>query len=156
MSLKKVEQVKADKGFKIWDLIIYGAIAVLVAVLFIVIFATKDESPLTGVRVFVEGQSVFEYEFGGEPVYSEAVTKENVEEDDKGLTVTVNSAGGGVNVIYIDKTAKTVKVTEANCNGKQCVYFPAIDDNSKLIYCNPHGLRIEPLLRNYDDPNLTM
>ena len=44
MSLKKVEQVKADKGFKIWDLIIYGVIAVTVAVLFIVIFATKDEA----------------------------------------------------------------------------------------------------------------
>ncbi|MDE7082436.1 MAG: NusG domain II-containing protein [Clostridia bacterium] len=156
MSLKKVEQVKVDKGFRIWDLIIYGAIAVIVAVLFIVIFVTKDESPLTGVRVFVEGQTVFEYEFNGEPMYSETVKAEHVKEDDSGLTVTVNSSDGGVNVIYIDKSAKTVKVTEANCNGKQCVYFHAIDDNNKLIYCSPHGLRIEPLSRDYSDPNLTM
>lgn len=156
MSLKKVEQVKADKGFKIWDLIIYGVIAVTVAVLFIVVFVTKDESPLTGVRVFVEGQAVFAYEFGGEPVYSETVTEEHVKEDGNGLTVTVNCANGGINVIYIDKSAKTAKVTEANCNVKQCVYFPAIDDNNKLIYCNPHGLRIEPLFRDYSAPDLIM
>ncbi len=155
MSLKKVEQVKVDKGFKIWDLIIYGVIAVTVAVLFIVIFATKDESPLTGVRVFVEGQAVFEYGFDGGAVYSDTVTAENVKEDDNGLTVTVNVADG-VNVIYINKSAKTVKVTEADCNGKQCVYFPAIDDNNKIIYCNTHRLRIEPLSRDYDDPNLIM
>ena len=156
MSLKKVEQVKVDKGFKIWDLIIYGLIAVTVAALFIVVFVTRDKSPLTGVRVFVEGQVVFAYEFDGEPVYSESVTAENVKEDGKGLTVTVNCANGGVNVIYIDKSAKTVKVTEANCHGKQCTYFPAINDNNKLIYCNPHGLRIEPLFRDYDSPDLTM
>lgn len=156
MSLKKVEQVKADKGFKIWDLIIYAVIIVIVAVLFVVVFVTKNDSPLTGVRVFVEGEAVFEYEFDGSPVYSETVKPEHVKEDDKGLTVTVNCPDGGVNVIYIDKGARTAKVIEANCSGKQCVYFPAIDDNNKIIYCNPHGLRIEPLLRDYDDPNLIM
>ena len=156
MSLKKVEQVKADKGFRIWDLIIYGVIAVTVAVMLVVVFVTRDESPLTGVRVFVEGRAVFEYEFDGEPVYSDTVTAEQVKEDAKGLTVTVNCADGGWNVIYIDKSQKTVKVTEANCNGKQCAYFPAINDNNKLIYCNPHGLRIEPLFRDYSSPDLPM
>ena len=34
MSLKKVAQVKNDKGFKIWDLIIYGAVILLAAALF--------------------------------------------------------------------------------------------------------------------------
>ena len=156
MSLKKVEQVKVDKGFRIWDFIIYASIAVIVAVVFIVVFVTKDDSPLTGVRVFVEGQVVFEYEFDGDPVYSGTVTAENVKEDGNGLTVTVNCADGGMNVIYIDKSAKTVKVRDANCNGKQCTYFPAINDNNKLIYCSPHGLRIEPLSRDYSDPNITM
>ena len=33
MSLKKIEQVKADKGFKIWDLVIYGVVLALTAVL---------------------------------------------------------------------------------------------------------------------------
>ena len=156
MSLKKVEQVKVDKGFKIWDLLIYGLVAVIVAVLFIVVFATRDESPLTGVRVFVQGEVVFEYEFDGDPVYSATVTAENVKEDEKGITVTVNTENGGKNVIYIDKSARTAKMLDANCSGKQCAYFPAINDNNKLIYCNPHGLRIEPLSRDYSSPNLPM
>ena len=53
MSLKKIEQVKKDKGFKLFDLIIYGVVAVLVAVLFIVVFTTRDASPLTGVRIYL-------------------------------------------------------------------------------------------------------
>ena len=63
MSLKKVEQVKADKGFKIWDLIIYGAIAVIVAVLFITLFAVRDTSPLKGIRVVLGNEVVYEYDF---------------------------------------------------------------------------------------------
>jgi len=42
MSLKKIQQVKKDKGFKIFDLIIYGIIILTVAVLFIAIFATRN------------------------------------------------------------------------------------------------------------------
>ena len=156
MSLKKIEQVKVDKGFKIWDFIIYAFIAVTVAVVFLVVFVTRDESPLTGVRVFVEGEVVFEYEFDGTPVYSETVTADDVKEDDKGLTVTVNCSDGGLNVIFIDKSAKTAKMLDANCNGKHCIYFPAINDNNKLIYCNPHGLKIEPFFRDYSSPNLPM
>ena len=159
MSLKKVEQVKVDKGFKILDFIIYAIIAVTVAVMFLVVFLNRNTDALTGVRVFVRGEVVFEYEFDGTPVYSETVTADDVKEDEKGLTVTVNSAGGGVNVIYIDKTAKTAKMLEANCSiRKDCVnaYPWKIDDNSKTITCNPHGLRIEPFLRDYSSPDIVM
>ena len=45
MSLKKIEQVKKDKGFRLFDLIIYGVIVLTVAVLFIVIFTTRDTDP---------------------------------------------------------------------------------------------------------------
>ena len=67
MSLKKIEQVKADKGFKIWDLVIYGVVLALTAVLFVVIFTTRNTDPLTGVEITVRGEIVFEYEFGGRP-----------------------------------------------------------------------------------------
>ena len=42
MSLKKIEQVKKDRGFKIFDLIVYGAVIVAVIVSFVVIFTTKN------------------------------------------------------------------------------------------------------------------
>ena len=63
MSLKKVTQVKADKGFKLPDLIIYCALLVLVAVTFIVVFTTRDDSPLKGIRIYVKSEIVYEYDF---------------------------------------------------------------------------------------------
>lgn len=152
MSLKKIKQVKEDKGFKIFDLVIYGAILLAVAAMFIAVFATRNGDPLTGVRIYYSAETVFEYEFGGEPVYSDCVS---VEETDAGLTVTVTVAEGK-NVLYIDKQAKTAKMAEADCNGKQCTYFAAISDNNGLIYCNPHKLRIEPLFKNLDSPDIIM
>ncbi|MDE5666926.1 MAG: hypothetical protein K2I29_01655, partial [Clostridia bacterium] len=96
MSLKKIEQVKKDKGFRLFDLIIYGVIVLTVAVLFIVIFTTRDTDPLTGVRIFVDSQEVFSYEFGGEPTRSDGVT---VEEDANGITVTIRT-DDDLNVVY--------------------------------------------------------
>ncbi|MDE6597414.1 MAG: NusG domain II-containing protein [Clostridia bacterium] len=150
MSLKKIEQVKKDKGFKIFDLIIYGVVAALVAVLFIVVFTTRDKSPLTGVRIYRKAEVVFEYRFGDEPSYTDAV---EVNDDGSGITVTVKS-DGDTNVVYIDKGKKTVVMKEANCNGKQCVYFPKIDNNSKFIYCSPHGVKVEPFSRDLESPDL--
>ncbi len=63
MSLKKVSQVKADKGFKIWDLIVYGAIVIIIAVIFIAVFVTKDAGPLKGIRIYSAENLVFEYDF---------------------------------------------------------------------------------------------
>ena len=148
MALKKIEQVKKDRGFKLFDIIIYGAVIVIVAVLFIVLFTTQDKSSLTGVQISVKGKVVFEYAFGESPQYSDTVT---VDEDEKGITVTVIS-DSDKNVIYIDKTKNTVKMIEANCKGKQCTYFMAMDNNSDFIYCSPHGLKVEPLYKDLDDP----
>ena len=53
MSLKKVAEVKKDRGFKIWDLIIYGTVLLLAAALFIAVFATRNTDPLSGVRISV-------------------------------------------------------------------------------------------------------
>lgn len=153
MSLKKIEQVKADKGFKIWDLIIYGIVLVLVAVLFTVVITTRNTDPLTGVRVTYKAETVLEYEFGGQPEILDEMVE--VKEDVNGLTVTVRSQDD-FNVIYIDKSAKTVKMQEANCKGKQCLYFAAIKNNSGYIICDPHGIKIEPLIKSLDGPDIIM
>lgn len=155
MSLKKVEQVKNDKGFRLFDLIIYGAVLAVVAIVFIVVFTTRNTDPLTGVKISVNAEVVFTYEFGGDPVFtdSEALT---VKEDEKGITVTIRTGDDGLNVVYINKSAKTVKMTEANCKGKHCIYFPEMSKNKDVIYCSPHGVKIEPSVTNYDSPDLIM
>ena len=150
MALKKIEQVKKDRGFKLFDIIIYGAIILIVVVLFIVLFTTRDSSSLTGIRITVKAEIVFEYEFGSTPQYSDIVT---VEEDGKGITVTIET-DGDKNVVFIDKDKKTAKMIEANCKGKQCIYFAEMNDNSDFIYCSPHGLKVEPLIQDLDSPNI--
>ena len=150
MALKKIEQVKRDRGFKLFDIIIYGAVILIVAVLFIVLFTTRDTSSLTGVRITVKAEVVFEYEFGGTLKYSDGVT---VEEDGNGITVTIQT-DGDKNVVFIDKSKKTAKMIEANCKGKQCMYFAVMNDNSDFIYCSPHGLKVEPLVQDLDNPSI--
>ena len=152
MSLKKIEQVKKDKGFKLFDLIIYGVVALLVAALFIVVFTTRDKSPLTGVRIYVKTEVVFEYEFGKE-LPKELHSGVEVKEDGTGITVTIRN-DGDLNVVYIDKDKKTVKMQEANCRSKDCIYSPKIDNNSKFICCSAHGVRVEPFSRDLDSPDL--
>ena len=150
MALKKIEQVKKDRGFKLFDIIIYGAVILIVAVLFIVLFTTRDTSSLTGVRITVKGETVFEYEFGETPQFSDAVT---VEEDGKGITVIIVS-DGDKNVVFIDKEKNTAKMIEADCKGRQCLYFEEMKDNSDFIYCSPHGVKVEPLFKDLDNPNI--
>lgn len=153
MSLKKVEQVKKDKGFRLFDLIIYGVVLVVAVIVFIVVFITGNKDPLTGVKIYVDAEEVFTYEFGGKPVFTESEGL-TVEEDDKGVTVTIRTANDGLNTVYIDKSAQTVKMTEANCKGKHCVYFPEMSNNKDVIYCSPHGVKIEPLARNLESPDI--
>ena len=47
MSLKKVEQVKKDRFFRIWDILVYGVIIVVVVALFLAVTLTADKSSLT-------------------------------------------------------------------------------------------------------------
>lgn len=104
MSLKKVEAVKKEKGFKILDLIVYGIILAIVVVLFIVVFATKNTDALSGVRIYSKGEAVFEYSFETFEYkqLSNSVTVET-EEAEGVLTVKIISSDG-FNVIRIDKS----------------------------------------------------
>lgn len=153
MSLKKIGQVKADKGFKIWDLIIYGVIIALVAALFIAVFATRDDSPLRGIRIYSKGEAVFEYSFqsGKYEQLSQSV-EITAEEGDGVLLVTVKS-DVGYNKVEIKKSG-SVRVTDADCKNRDCVYSMEIKDNGGIIYCSPHGLRIVPYDFQSDGPEV--
>ncbi|MCM1236817.1 MAG: NusG domain II-containing protein [Ruminococcus flavefaciens] len=154
MSLKKVGQVKADKGFKIWDLVVYGVIAVLVVALFIVVFTTRDTSPLSGVRISVKNEVVYEYDFGKGEISKNGEYAEVLSENSEKLILKI-TAGGGYNVVEIDKGG-AVKVTEADCGKGDCVFTPQIKDNGGIIYCSPHGLKIVPYDFDIDGGNIIM
>lgn len=151
MSLKKIEQVKKDKGFKVLDLIVYGVLAAAVVALFIGIFLLRDNRNLSGIRVTANGVPVFEYSFDGDE-YS--VLKDgfiaDLSDSEVKLTVTVKS-DYGYNKIEINKTGRSVQITDADCLGGDCVVTPPIKDNGGIIYCSPHRLKIEPLNIEKDD-----
>ena len=63
MSLSRVEQVKKRKPFALWDLVVYGALAALIVILFAVFVFTADKTPLTGVKIEREGSILYTYTF---------------------------------------------------------------------------------------------
>lgn len=150
MSLKKIKEVKSDRGFKIWDILIYGGIIALVAALLIALFVTKDSSPLKGFKIYVVNEVVYEYDFEkGELRRGGAV--ETLSQKDEVLTLKV-TAGSGYNIVEVGKNY--VRVTDADCPKKDCIYTPAISDNGGIIYCLAHGLKILPAGYDEDNGNL--
>lgn len=156
MALKKVEQVKADKGFKIWDLIVYGAILLIVVVLFIAIFAVRDTSPFKGVRVVLANEVVYEYDFeNGKQVSCNFDVVEITEDDESHIDLKVRYGDNGYNCIRINKSG-SVKMTDADCDKRDCVYSPEVKDNNGVIYCSPHRLKIIPYDFDMDNGNIIM
>lgn len=165
MSLKKIEQVKSDRGFKLPDLIIYGVIIVLVAVLFVVTFATRNFEKLRGVTIKIYGTAVFACNFD-DGTYGALVEDGSVEftEPEGGVQLVTVKTTQSYNAVEINYTDRTAKVVEADCRHGDCIYSnlrPAliIKSNKSLpIYCNPHGVIIEPLdyTPDYNSPDITM
>lgn len=156
MSLKKVESVKADKGFKLPDLIIYGVILLLVAAMFISLFAARNTDPFQGVKVYVNQQAVMSYDFNKGGLKGLEVTAKDgsveAPESVTGSVFTVKvSVGEGYNVIQIDQSSRSVKIIEANCGTRDCVHTRAVENNNGIIFCSPHRLRIIPFNFEVED-----
>lgn len=157
MSLKKVGEAKKDRGFKIWDLLVYGIVVVIIAVMFIVVFAAKDTSPLQGVCIYIDNSPVFEYDFiNGDYSILDDGCVEIISDDSDKLTANFHFKGEGFNTVEIDKVSVSVTVTDADCGSKDCTYMRDIVDNSGIIYCSPHRLKIIPVGYDPDDGTIIM
>lgn len=154
MAIKKIGQIKESKWFRVWDLIVYGVVAVIIAALFLTVFLTRDTSLPNGFKISYDGRDVFSYIFT-EDRY-ESLSPSNivvVEENGEKLVLTFYTDDGkGYNKIEVDKVKRTVRVTDANCSAhKDCVYTPEIKGGSSAIICPPHGMIIRPLGTAKDD-----
>ena len=150
MSLKKVTEAKPDKGFKIRDLAVYGAVILIIAVIFIAVFVTRDTSPLKGVKIYTDEVLVFEYNFTNGEYKNSSLETVTVTPAENSLKIKI-TANGGYNVVEINIKERAVKVTEADCGKRDCVYTAAITNSSGMIYCSPHKLRILPYDFEADD-----
>lgn len=161
MSLKKVQQVKKDKLFRLWDIPVYGVIVTLIVVLFVVFVFTADRSALSAIEVYYDNTLAFYYSFEQDEYTVYLSQNIAVEEGESSLTVTFCTDSGNLqdpsdyNIIYIDKSATTVSVTQSDCsNRKDCVHTSAIKDSAGSIACTPHRLVIVP--SDYTDDGQTL
>lgn len=155
MSLKKIVQVKADKWFRLRDMFVYGVILAVVALLLAVVL-TREKSALQGIRILIDNEIVFEYDFTAQKY--EIVKEECIEivsDGEETLLLTVWTGDGAYNDVTVYKSG-SVTVTGANCPGKDCVNMPAIQDSSGWISCWTHRLWIIPYGYDADDGNLIL
>ena len=152
MSLEKVKQVKKDRFFRVWDILVYGAVAAVVIVLFTVFVFTGSGGKLAAVNVNYDGKPAFSCDLTDGSY--EIFMPENIAVRQEGdiLTVMFCIDGGslsvpeGYNVISVDLARRSVSVTESDCsNRRDCVHTPAMTDTNGIIICTPHRLEIVPV-----------
>lgn len=157
MSQKKIEQVKKTKYFRLWDILVYGIILLIIASLFLVVFLTGDKTSANGFTIRQANKVVFTYYFDTDS-YEYNLTDGVIaidSEDESSLNFTVYTRDkSGFNRIKVDKVNNSVEVVDADCSllRKDCVYTPALKDNSSVISCLPHEMYIEPLIKRVDNP----
>lgn len=146
---QRVAQVKTDKFFKAPDLIIYGLVVLLIAVLFGTFFAGASELPETIKIKAFSGHTLFTYNASTGEYYTTPNEQYvlTTEQKDGIVTVTVtNAENGDYNVVEIanDNGKVTAKVVDSNCGlHKECVnYFAPITTKKGTIICNPHGIKV--------------
>jgi hypothetical protein len=155
MSLKKITQVRGDKGFKILDLILYGGLIVLIVALFIAFVFFKDTSPLKGVEIYVKNNLVFTYDFeAGKYTVADENVIEVVDDGTTELKIKIVTENDGYNYVTINKSESWVDLTDANCSyRKDCVHMTRISDVSSTIICTPHAVQIVPVGYQEEEDN---
>ena len=161
MSLKKVNQVKKDRFFKIWDILIYGIVAVVIVALFLAVTLTQDTGALTGINIYYQDALAFTYDFDEDEYDIRLKNNIRVEAENSDHITLIFCENGGsfdgptdYNIIEIDKRERTVQVTDADCSNRGCVYSQPLGETSRPIMCPTHNLRIEP--SGYIDDGTTL
>ncbi len=155
MSFKKIEQIRQTKYFRLWDVLVYGIIILIIAAIFLAVFLTKDNTPANGFKIRYADKTVFTYDFeSGRYEYSLTDGYIAIDgEDGNTLNITFYTPDkSGYNKITVDKQSRKVKVVDADCSliRKDCVNAIAMDN---VITCLPHQMYIEPLLKRVFNPD---
>ncbi|MCD8201841.1 MAG: hypothetical protein LUD47_07245 [Clostridia bacterium] len=151
MSIKKIDQIKKkDKGFKIWDIVIYVLIVLAVVALFLAVFLTRSKDALAGFYVYYKSDIVFDYDFSDFEIL-ECDPAHVIVEEETNTSLTIRffvdeeSPYEDCNVIFVDKEELSVDVIEADCSShKECYYMDPITDTGSAIICSPHRMNIIP------------
>ena len=145
MKDEKFKELKESKTFEIGDILVYSALFILLLVLFVFFVITPSAKTPDGFNIFLDGKkiAVYRYDDGLNIINDDYLNLISYNRDKKSITVYVDDAKTEYNVITVDITNKTAKVTDANCSqSKDCVHTPPL---GSAIVCAPHKLKITPI-----------
>lgn len=147
MKIKKINNlnIKKQKIFSPFDIVIYLSILIGVFFLFFFFVILPPNKDSQGFKILVDGKTIACYTYSNsrfEVVDNDFNGKLVFDEQNNTLTVYLNQNLTDFNVIKIDNANKTAKVIEANCSSSHdCVYTPWLKENSAIV-CAPHKLKI--------------
>ena len=140
--MKKFFEIKNQKPFKKADLFLFIFLIATFLILFFSFFNTTNDK-LSKITVEVANEKCFTFDFDKKDysINQTFTDKITVEKDNNLYTVVINN-DGHINLVLIDASKNTVKITDSNCPGKDCVYSKEISTVSERIVCVPHQLYI--------------
>ena len=144
MKIERIKTVKESKIWRPWDLVIYGAILLVVAVAFIVIAAKNSSNKeIIGVEISYKSEVIGVYTLqGGWLQYAEVATIKITESKDEAVIKITTERG--YNELTVKKATGHAYMTSADCSGEDCTKMK-IEKSSDVIICVPHGITVKPL-----------
>lgn len=142
---KDFSELKKSKPFYLFDLIIYGLVAVIVSAVFLFVFFLKNDSAAQGFYVTYKNEVAAEYRFDqGILKIKDGFIQYFSEKDDGFYFYPDANDKKDYNLIIVDKENKTVYIKEATCAGRDCT-AQKVTAQGGFIYCAPHNLKIIPM-----------
>lgn len=149
LKVKNYEKIKQNKPFEINDIFVYLIIVVLIFSLFFCLIILPKSTTSNGFLVYKNQDKVLTYLHSQNTVIVEDdfLSLVQIEKGQNSTTIKIyhDKNKDKYNVIVFDHQSKKAKMQQSTCSqSKDCTFLPAID-NSGMIYCAPHDLKIVPL-----------
>lgn len=141
---KSLSEIKKEKFFSKWDLIIYSLIVVLEIGLFCVVATVdNDETVLNKIEVYYRENVIYEYDFLKNNGIINEIKYCSVSEKRFGdyTEIKITVPEGKNTLIVSDGKAY---MSEADCSAyPECVHnFQPIKKGGEIIVCLPHKLKV--------------
>lgn len=147
MSIKKIEQTRANKLFRPLDIVVYGAVAAVAVILLVVFVILPKGNSLTAgasvVEISSKGEIVFSFDFGsGAYEILDGGGRVELSGGEKvSVTVFADEEKRDYNIIAFDLSdGGSVRVLDTNCSRRHdCTYMEISSDGGSIV-CIPHEL----------------
>ena len=141
---KSLSEIKKEKFFSKWDLIIYSLIVVLEIGLFCVVATVdNDETVLNKIEVYYRENVIYEYDFLKNNGIINEIKYCSVSEKSFGdyTEIKITVPEGKNTLIVSDGKAY---MSEADCSAyPECVHnFQPIKKGGEIIVCLPHKIKV--------------